>query len=184
MREGGCLRRFPLGRPRLRSRCRQGRKAGTPSIRTEAACAQQLRRRERVKQYNIDACAAVERLTCVALHRAVDAAAPHNLHGLVAAGDDDAAVAGVESIDVHTPLQQIRVSECARDNGNKWLAGEGERRGLTAEAAGTAALSSPRARSRLQHPRAASLRADAAHIPCACACACTMSFDGCSNVAG
>lgn len=113
MRDGSCLRRIPLGRPRLRSRCRQGRRVGTPSIRTEAACAQQLRRRERAKQYNLDACASIERLTSVAFHGAVDAAAPHNLHGLVAAGDDDAAVAGVESIDVHTPLQQIRVSECA-----------------------------------------------------------------------
>jgi hypothetical protein len=113
MRDGSCLRRIPLGRPRLRSRCRQGRRVGTPSIRTEAACAQQLRRRERAKQYNLDACASIERLTSVAFHGAVDAAAPQNLHGLVAAGDDDAAVAGVEPIDVHTPLQQIRVSECA-----------------------------------------------------------------------
>jgi hypothetical protein len=45
-------------------------------------------------------------LTCVAFNRAIDAAAAHDFHSLVAAVYDDAAVTGIKAVDVHSTLSK------------------------------------------------------------------------------
>jgi hypothetical protein len=45
-------------------------------------------------------------MTCIALNGAVDAAATHDFHRLVAAVYDDAAVARIEAVNVHSTLQK------------------------------------------------------------------------------
>ncbi len=59
------------------------------------------------------------RVTCVAFDCAVDGAPTHDLHSLVAAADDDAAVAGVETIDVHAALRKHPVSDSPLRGGDR-----------------------------------------------------------------